>query len=450
MRKVLIVLTAVVSVSLIGVLAVSFITPPGTGTHLNASEIETSKPATSGAIDNTYTPPSKGEENEWGYIENENANNETPFVPATEIDTDITSITVFVNKEYALPEDYVPENMVVPNVLFNLNYYDERKLMRPEAATALEELFAAAKADGYTLYGISAYRSYDRQRRIFLNNIVKKGKNHTLKYSAVPGTSEHQTGLAIDVSTKALGFKLIDAFAKTPEGIWLSKNAHHYGYIIRYPLNKLEVTGYAYEPWHIRYVGKDLATYLYNNDLTLDEYYQYTPSEGFDFEAKYASLINYRPPVVTQAPEDDDPALSDEEALLDGEQVDGENLEDEDNIDEENSSKDNKTEDKDKEKPKNPDKKEDGKEEPEVPNKDDEETKEETEDELEDPITEEENPVDTDPEDLDDLEQDPSNQEENQESTDGLPSDALITPTMIPINEDEIIHPDTDHTEETF
>lgn len=430
MRKFLIVLTAVVSVSLIGILAVSFIAPPGNGTHLNASEIDKSKPTISDAID-TYTPPtSEVGESDLDYIDSKDENQETPFVPATEIDTDLNSITVFVNKEYALPEDYVPENMVVPNVLFNLNYYDERKLMRPEAAAALEELFAAAKAEGYTLYGVSAYRSYDRQRKIFLNNIVKKGKNHTLKYSAVPGTSEHQTGLAIDVSTKALGFKLIDAFADTPEGIWLSKNAHRFGYIIRYPLDKLEITGYAYEPWHIRYVGKDLANYLYNNDLTLDEYYHYTPSEGFDFEAKYASLINYRPPVVTQPPLDEDPALSDEEALLDGEPVNDENLEEEEG----NPSGDDQSDDEDNtnEKPEDPSKEDDNEKEPKDPNNKNEDTKEDPKN-----PNEEEDPAGTDPNDTDESDEFEESEEDPSKQTD-KPNDALITPTMIPIKEDEM------------
>ena len=321
MKKVLIVLLAVVSVSLFGFLIVTFITPPGINTHLNASAIGTNAQAiTPGSIDYTYSPPAlegKEEQMESNFFDIVDKDINTPFVPATEIDKDPESITVFVNKEYNLPKDYVPKNMVVPKVLFNLSYADERQKMRPEAASALENLFEAAKEDGLTLYGVSAYRSYDRQRKIFLNNIVKKGKYHTLRYSAVPGTSEHQTGLAIDVSTKGLGFRLVNDFDNTAEGIWLADNAHHYGFIIRYPKDKYDITGYAYEPWHIRYVGLDLANYLYSNGLTLDEYYNYTPSEGFNFELEYASLINYVPPVVTTTPEDDDLALMDEEALLD-------------------------------------------------------------------------------------------------------------------------------------
>lgn len=131
----------------------------------------------------------------------DNNSEKTPWTPATEMDLDPSSITVFVNKEYCLPKDYVPDDLVVPNITFDISGYSERKLMRKEAAEAIEKLFAAASEDGYTLYGISGYRSYARQKEIFLDNIVKKGKKHTLKYSAAPGTSEHQTGLAMDVSS---------------------------------------------------------------------------------------------------------------------------------------------------------------------------------------------------------------------------------------------------------
>lgn len=217
-----------------------------------------------------------------------------PIVPA-KLDLNPQSITVFVNKEYALPKDYIPEDLIIPNILFDLQGSDERKLMRYEAAKALENLFAAAKEDGITLYGVSGYRSYDRQYKIFTENIVKQGKSHTLKYSAVPGTSEHQTGLSIDVSSASQEYKLITSFASSPDGIWLADNAYKFGYIVRYPIDKEEITGYEYEPWHIRYVGNTLANYLYSNSLTLDEYYNYTPSTDFDFQTVYADLINFTP-----------------------------------------------------------------------------------------------------------------------------------------------------------
>jgi len=228
---------------------------------------------------------------------------EEPFVPATEIDLDPGSITVFVNPEHSLPKSYIPDNLVTVNVFFNLKSYDERTLMRAEAAQALERLFAAAREDGYELCGVSGYRSYSRQKQIFINNILTKGREYALKYSAVPGASEHQTGLAMDVSCKSLRYNLSTSFSETPEGKWLAQNAHHYGYIIRYPKGKAHITGYAYEPWHIRYVGKGLAKYLYENDLTLEEYYNYTPGRNFDFEEKYADLINITPSPEPSIPE---------------------------------------------------------------------------------------------------------------------------------------------------
>ncbi|MDF2514463.1 MAG: hypothetical protein K0S04_4329 [Herbinix sp.] len=266
--------------------------------------------------DYTYIPPTTTQED----TNTTPSVTEAPFVPATEIDLDPTSITVFVNKEYALPIDFQPEDMVTPDIYFNLSYYDDRTLMRKEAADAIEDLFAAAKEDGCSLSGVSGYRSYQRQKKIFTNNIITKGKTHTLKYSAVPGTSEHQTGLVMDISCASLGYDLNDNFIDTPEGQWVAQNAYRFGFIVRYPDGKAAITGYSYEPWHIRYVGKALAKYLYEKDLTLEEYYNYTPSPDFDFEAVYASLINYKPPVTPTTP----PITGEDVLDENGEVIDGE------------------------------------------------------------------------------------------------------------------------------
>lgn len=209
------------------------------------------------------------------------------------LDTDPNSITVLVNKELSLPSDYVPADLVVPNVLFSFDFYDEKKLMRKEAAIALENLFAAASSDGMALNGVSAYRSYERQYEIFTNNVKVKGLEHTTKYSAIPGYSEHQTGLSIDVSTKSCNNRLDATFADTKESEWLIKNAHLYGYIIRYAEDKTAITGYSYEPWHIRYVGKALATYLYENNLCLEEYYNQIPSTDYTDAISYDNLESY-------------------------------------------------------------------------------------------------------------------------------------------------------------
>ena len=209
------------------------------------------------------------------------------------LDTNPESITVLVNKELSLPSDYIPSDLVVPNVSYSFDYYDEKKLMRKEAADALEELFQGAQADGFSLRGVSAYRSYDRQYEIFTNNVKKLGFDHTVKYSAIPGYSEHQTGLAIDVSSKAVNYRLDASFGSTKESDWLTKNAHLYGYIIRYAQDKTAITGYSYEPWHIRYVGKELAAYLYENNLALEEYYNFVPSEDYTDAISYDNLVDY-------------------------------------------------------------------------------------------------------------------------------------------------------------
>lgn len=192
------------------------------------------------------------------------------------VDTDPNSYTVLVNRDHLISEDYVPEDLTVPEIPFSFYGLYEKSYMRKRAATALENLFAGATQAGYTLKGVSAYRSYERQKQIYNNNVKSRGTKQTDKVSAVPGSSEHQTGLSIDVSSDSVGCAIDATFGKSAEGKWLKKNCYKYGFIIRYPKNKTKITGYSYEPWHIRYVGKNLAKHLYQNKLSLEEYYQIT------------------------------------------------------------------------------------------------------------------------------------------------------------------------------
>lgn len=207
---------------------------------------------------------------------NDSAASKKPVLPA-KIDTNPESITVLVNKSYPLGEDYVPKDLTVPDIPFHEPGFEEKKQLRKVAADAIEDMFEAAGKEGLGLCGVSGYRSYDRQNEIYTNNLRTKGITYTEQYSAKPGYSEHQTGLAMDISTASIHYSLDERFFDTPEGEWVSKNAHLYGFIIRYPKDKSSITEYAYEPWHIRYVGVELATLLYENNLTLDEYYGYTP-----------------------------------------------------------------------------------------------------------------------------------------------------------------------------
>ncbi len=146
--------------------------------------------------------------------------------------------------------------------------------MREEAAKELEKMFHAANQQNIYLAGVSAYRSSQTQTVLFNNYVERDGIEKAKTYSAVPGTSEHQSGLAIDVSGSDGSCAVSDCFANTEEAAWLEDNAHKYGYIIRFPKNKEDITGYQYEPWHIRYVGVNLANELYNKGLTLEEYYE--------------------------------------------------------------------------------------------------------------------------------------------------------------------------------
>ena len=215
-----------------------------------------------------------------------------PVAPVT-VNTDITTDTFLVNRDYPLSASYAPTDLVIPDIKFSFmdQTADKRKL-RKVAAEALEELCNTALAEAeLTIYGVSGYRSYDRQYDIYGGNIIKKGIRHTNLYSAAPGTSEHQTGLAIDVSCASIGYALENRFAETPEGIWLTENCWRFGFILRYPKEKESITGYAYEPWHIRYVGVPLAYYLYTNNLTLEEYYG-TPSSQTLAELKDKPLID--------------------------------------------------------------------------------------------------------------------------------------------------------------
>lgn len=196
--------------------------------------------------------------------------------PLIKVDTDPDSYSVLVNRHYLISRDYVPADLVVPDIPFSFIGIYEKSYMRQTAADALEKLFQDAKSKGHNLYGVSAYRSYERQQQIYNNNVRNRGTEKTDRVSAIPGSSEHQTGLSIDVSCKAVDCALEQSFGKTEEGKWLRKNCYKYGFIIRYPKKKSKITGYSYEPWHIRYVGLNLAKYLHENNMTLEEYYQLT------------------------------------------------------------------------------------------------------------------------------------------------------------------------------
>lgn len=185
----------------------------------------------------------------------------------------MTDYSILVNKQYLLPADYIPPDLLELTVPFDAPPLDPKRFMQKKAARSATLLFQDSRKMGLCFYGISGYRSYKRQKEIYDNSMLTQGEEHTKKYIAPPGSSEHQTGLALDVSSPYLDFNLVEEFESTPEGIWLARHASLYGFIIRYPKGKEDITGFAYEPWHIRYVSKPLARYLTITGLTLDEYW---------------------------------------------------------------------------------------------------------------------------------------------------------------------------------
>lgn len=185
---------------------------------------------------------------------------------------DPNDILVLVNKNFNLPEDYVPQDLIIPQVPFPFKEDLPKKHLRKVAASALEELFAAAKIDNIDLYAVSGYRSYQRQKAIYNNKVRKDGEQMAKRFVAYPGQSEHQTGLAMDVSAPNISFGLAQAFADSREGQWLAQNCYKFGFILRYPKGKEDITGYSYESWHIRYVGIDVANEIFVKNLTLEEY----------------------------------------------------------------------------------------------------------------------------------------------------------------------------------
>ncbi|WP_430788863.1 D-alanyl-D-alanine carboxypeptidase family protein [Virgibacillus flavescens] len=190
----------------------------------------------------------------------------------TVIVTNPTDRLVLVNKNHSLPSDYIPEDLIAPNVPFPFTQDLPKRYMRKEAAHALEDLVKASEKAGVELYAQSGFRSYDRQESIFASNAARDGEEAANKYSARPGESEHQTGLTMDVTSPAINFNLNTNFGDTEEGKWVKAHAHEYGFIIRYPKGKEDITKYQFEPWHLRYVGKEAATVIHEKGITLEEY----------------------------------------------------------------------------------------------------------------------------------------------------------------------------------
>lgn len=176
------------------------------------------------------------------------------------------------------PIDYVPPDMVAADVR-----YVFEPLMRPDAAAAIVELFAASEAEGGGAMQVqNSYRSFQSQTNIYNRIVASVGVAAADTDTARPGHSEHQTGWTADVAAYPSNCDIQECFGDTPQGIWLADNAWRFGFIIRYPQGKTEITGYVYEPWHIRYVGTALSTEMHNTGiLTLEEFFGLPPAPDY-------------------------------------------------------------------------------------------------------------------------------------------------------------------------
>lgn len=185
-----------------------------------------------------------------------------------------TSIWVVVNKPRPLnPPDYVPPDLVMPAVPLRVPG-NESMQVRKVTADALATMFAAARRDNVVLMLSSGYRSYSYQVNLYNGYVASQGQAAADQASARPGHSEHQTGLAADIEPADRQCEIETCFATTLAGQWLAVNAWKYGFIIRYPADKVAITGYEYEPWHVRYVGVDLSTEMHNSGVeTLEEFF---------------------------------------------------------------------------------------------------------------------------------------------------------------------------------
>lgn len=175
------------------------------------------------------------------------------------------SETVLANKYRKLGEEYVPDNLTKIDEKYSV---DEKQSLSKVATVAFEKMAKAAEEEGFYILANSAYRSYQDQQKTYDTYKNEYGQKYVDNYVALPGYSEHQTGLALDVASKNTKI-----FAESEEYNWMIENSYKYGFIMRYPKNKQNITGYKYESCHYRYVGEKIAKYIHENNLTYDEYY---------------------------------------------------------------------------------------------------------------------------------------------------------------------------------
>ena len=192
----------------------------------------------------------------------------TFYVDSTKADTSKGMYTL-VNKFYSLDANYVPQDLVQVDRRFTRNNTKVVSVANDNFVKLAED----GEKAGVHFLATTCYRDYNFQSTLYYNYVRQDGVTNADTYSARPGSSEHQLGYSLDLTNNE--YVDFDYFEGTKEYAWLKDNAHKYGFILRYPKGKEYITGYIFEPWHIRYVGVDIATYIYENDITYEEYYAY-------------------------------------------------------------------------------------------------------------------------------------------------------------------------------
>ena len=189
-----------------------------------------------------------------------------PITAKADIVENPDDVTVLVNKLHEIPKGWKPDDLE--------DVIDCHQQLRHEANEAYTKFYQAAKAKGIAIYTISGYREPETQQLYWDNSVKVFGEEHAIQYNAYPRRSEHELGLCVDISYTTEGDRLSEKVADSALGKFIQSDAYKYGFILRYPQDKVRITGYSYEPWHIRYVGVDLATKLHNENITLEEYYE--------------------------------------------------------------------------------------------------------------------------------------------------------------------------------
>ena len=205
-------------------------------------------------------------------VRNINIHLDKDFYEETYSTIESLDTSMLVNKYYLLDSSYVPTDLVNVSQTYAWGEIGSQQV-REVAYNAFLDMWNAAHEEGYYLMINSSYRSYADQEAVYNNYKNSSGERYADSIAARPGSSEHQTGLAIDIFSKTNTNK--NTFAESAEAQWLADNSYKYGFILRYPEDKVDITGYSYEAWHFRYVGEDIATYIYEHNITFEEYYAY-------------------------------------------------------------------------------------------------------------------------------------------------------------------------------